>query len=50
MKIEEASFEILEFDPDALQKIERAARICYQFEPAGGNLLKWCASRNYIYR
>jgi len=35
MKICNSSFEILEFDTDALQKIERAARLCYQSEPAG---------------
>jgi len=35
MRIIESSFEILDFDEDALDKIERAGRICYQSEPRG---------------
>lgn len=37
MKVINSSFEILHFDDDALDKIERAARNCYQSEPKGNS-------------
>jgi thymidylate synthase (FAD) len=35
MKIVEAGYEILDFDDNALEKIERSARLCYLSEPKG---------------
>lgn len=35
MRIINSSFEILDFDDNALEKIEQAARNCYQSEPKG---------------
>jgi thymidylate synthase (FAD) len=35
MKIVESSYEILNFDDNALEKIERSARLCYLSEPKG---------------
>jgi thymidylate synthase (FAD) len=35
MKIVKAGYEILDFDDNALEKIERSARLCYLSEPKG---------------